>query len=325
MPLVEAMTAGVPIVARDAGAVGQTVGHAALLLQAGDPSYVAAALHRVCTDDVVRTHARRRRPPPRRRAPGTSSAGSSSTRSPGWWVAREHDGRPRGKTHDEEGRLRLSALRHRDHGRRRDGGAQAGRAPVRADELGGRGALHLRPRRHHVGRRARARHHRAQRGDGAPASDDARAAPWTSTTSTASSAWRRASRRREQGKRWVEYNGPVSPELVDAVCASDADVVAFYAVPLPPDRGHHRPRADARRVPPGGARRAGPLPLGLPRHVRRRRRVLLLHALGALAGRAYLPGGRASPDRARPWRRRLGRARDAGAPTCSAWATARTS
>jgi L-malate glycosyltransferase len=54
VPLVEAMTAGVPIVARDAGAVGQTVGDAALLLQAGDPSYVAAALHRVCTDDVLR-------------------------------------------------------------------------------------------------------------------------------------------------------------------------------------------------------------------------------------------------------------------------------
>jgi glycosyltransferase involved in cell wall biosynthesis len=33
---------------------------------------------------------------------------------------------------------------------------------------------------------------------------------------------------REQGSRWVDYNGPVSPELVDAVCASDADVVAFY-------------------------------------------------------------------------------------------------
>jgi glycosyltransferase involved in cell wall biosynthesis len=32
---------------------------------------------------------------------------------------------------------------------------------------------------------------------------------------------------REQGKRWVEYNGPVSPQLVDAVCASDADVVVF--------------------------------------------------------------------------------------------------
>ncbi|HVT42260.1 MAG TPA: glycosyltransferase family 4 protein, partial [Acidimicrobiales bacterium] len=32
---------------------------------------------------------------------------------------------------------------------------------------------------------------------------------------------------REQGRRWVDYNGPVSPDLVDAVCASDADVVSF--------------------------------------------------------------------------------------------------
>ena len=54
VPLVEAMTAGVPIVARGAGAVGQTVGDAALLLEAGDPAYVAAALHRVCTDERLR-------------------------------------------------------------------------------------------------------------------------------------------------------------------------------------------------------------------------------------------------------------------------------
>ncbi len=33
---------------------------------------------------------------------------------------------------------------------------------------------------------------------------------------------------REQGRRWVEYNGPVSWELVEAVSASEADVVAFY-------------------------------------------------------------------------------------------------
>jgi glycosyltransferase involved in cell wall biosynthesis len=54
VPLVEAMMAGVPIVARNAGAVGQTVGDAALLLQAEDPAYVAAAIHRVCTDDLLR-------------------------------------------------------------------------------------------------------------------------------------------------------------------------------------------------------------------------------------------------------------------------------
>jgi glycosyltransferase involved in cell wall biosynthesis len=54
VPLVEAMTSGLPIVARGAGAVAETVGDAALLLESGDPAYVAAALHRVCTDDVLR-------------------------------------------------------------------------------------------------------------------------------------------------------------------------------------------------------------------------------------------------------------------------------
>jgi glycosyltransferase involved in cell wall biosynthesis len=33
---------------------------------------------------------------------------------------------------------------------------------------------------------------------------------------------------REESRRWVDYNGPYSPELVDAVVAADADVVAFY-------------------------------------------------------------------------------------------------
>jgi glycosyltransferase involved in cell wall biosynthesis len=66
VPLVEAMTAGLPVVARGAGAgaVCQTVGDAALVLEAGDPSYVAAALHRVCTDHLLRQtlvdHGRRR-------------------------------------------------------------------------------------------------------------------------------------------------------------------------------------------------------------------------------------------------------------------------
>jgi glycosyltransferase involved in cell wall biosynthesis len=54
VPLVEAMAAGVPVVTRAVGAVAGTVGHAALLLAAGDPAYVAAALHRVRTDEVLR-------------------------------------------------------------------------------------------------------------------------------------------------------------------------------------------------------------------------------------------------------------------------------
>ena len=64
VPLVEAMVAGVPVVTRGAGAVADTVGDAALVLAAADPSYVAAAVHRACTDEHLRaalTGAGRRR------------------------------------------------------------------------------------------------------------------------------------------------------------------------------------------------------------------------------------------------------------------------
>ena len=55
VPLVEAMVAGVPVVTRGAGAVSDTVADAALVLAAADPSYIAAAVHRVCTDDRLRS------------------------------------------------------------------------------------------------------------------------------------------------------------------------------------------------------------------------------------------------------------------------------
>jgi len=55
VPLVESMVAGVPVVTRGAGAVAETVAGAALVLAAADAAYVAAALHRVCTDDRLRT------------------------------------------------------------------------------------------------------------------------------------------------------------------------------------------------------------------------------------------------------------------------------
>jgi L-malate glycosyltransferase len=54
VPLVEAMVAGVPVVTRGAGAVADTVADAGLVLAAADPSYVAAAVHRACTDDRLR-------------------------------------------------------------------------------------------------------------------------------------------------------------------------------------------------------------------------------------------------------------------------------
>ncbi len=64
VPLVEAMAAGVPVVARRAGAVAETVGGGALLLESADHGYVAAAVHRVVSDERVRreltTEGRRR-------------------------------------------------------------------------------------------------------------------------------------------------------------------------------------------------------------------------------------------------------------------------
>ena len=66
VPLIEAMAAGVPVVARRVGAVAETVGEAALLLGASDPLYVAAAVHRVRTDRALRhqlVEAGRRRVP----------------------------------------------------------------------------------------------------------------------------------------------------------------------------------------------------------------------------------------------------------------------
>jgi L-malate glycosyltransferase len=54
VPLVEAMVAGVPVVTRGAAAAADTVADAAVVLAAADPSYIAAALHRVCTDEQLR-------------------------------------------------------------------------------------------------------------------------------------------------------------------------------------------------------------------------------------------------------------------------------
>ena len=54
VPIVEAMRAGVPVVAYAAAAVPETVAGAGVLLEAKDPVTVAAAVHRVVTDDGLR-------------------------------------------------------------------------------------------------------------------------------------------------------------------------------------------------------------------------------------------------------------------------------
>jgi len=54
VPLLESMRAGVPVVARRTGAVPATVGDAGLILERGEPSYVAAAVRRVLVDAELR-------------------------------------------------------------------------------------------------------------------------------------------------------------------------------------------------------------------------------------------------------------------------------
>lgn len=54
VPLVEALGAGVPVVARDAGAVAETLGSAGVLLDGNDPVVAAAMITRVLDDQSLR-------------------------------------------------------------------------------------------------------------------------------------------------------------------------------------------------------------------------------------------------------------------------------
>jgi len=54
VPLLEAMAAGVPVIALESSAVTETMGGAGVLLQSPDPVEVSNAVHRVMTDDAYR-------------------------------------------------------------------------------------------------------------------------------------------------------------------------------------------------------------------------------------------------------------------------------
>ena len=270
-----------------------TVADAALVLEAGDPSYVAAALHRVCTDERLR---RRRSSRPGAAGPPSSRAtrrpSRSSTPSPAPWAG-----------HEPEGGLRHPALRHcRSWAapRRRCASWPSTCAPGPAGRP--RSTPRARSTRITWADELEPGTTRAQRRVGAPPPLRAGAHCPTSTAWTGCCAWPRGWRRGSRGRAGSTTTGRSRPQLVEAVVRVGRRRRRLHAVPLPPDRGRDRPGADAGRVPPGRPRRAGPLPLGVPRHVRRRRRVLLLHGRRAHAGGAHVPGGGAAPDRARPRR-----------------------
>ncbi|MGD9996122.1 MAG: glycosyltransferase [Ilumatobacteraceae bacterium] len=54
VPLLEAMAAGLPVIARDAAAVGETLGGAGVLIDSSDPSVVAALAHTIAVDSDLR-------------------------------------------------------------------------------------------------------------------------------------------------------------------------------------------------------------------------------------------------------------------------------
>ena len=58
VPLLESMVFSLPVVARNAAAVGETLGDAGILLEDGDPEKAAAALHRAVRDEALRRELR---------------------------------------------------------------------------------------------------------------------------------------------------------------------------------------------------------------------------------------------------------------------------
>jgi glycosyltransferase involved in cell wall biosynthesis len=62
VPLIEAMTHGLPVVAYDAGAVGEILGDAGVLVDKKHPRHVASAVHRLLANptEVARLTARGR-------------------------------------------------------------------------------------------------------------------------------------------------------------------------------------------------------------------------------------------------------------------------
>ncbi len=211
------MAAGVPVVSHARGAVGETTGAPRSCWRAADPSYVAAALHRVCTDDALRATLA---------AAGMRRAAELAARRCGQ-PNRRRDRRGGGRA--VSGKVAFVTPRY--------GTQVVGGAETAVRQL----AEHLRPAHdweaevhttcamdpHDVGRRARARDDRGQRGARAPSPLRPRPASRFLRSRRARAPAAPPTPRWQKGRRWVEYNGPVSPELIDAVCASDADVVAF--------------------------------------------------------------------------------------------------
>ena len=216
VPLVEAMVAGVPVVTRGAGAVSDTVADAALVLAAADPSYIAAAVHRGVHRRPAPVDPDGRRDPSRRRAVqrrgrrphrGGRRSGRGGTVSPKVAFVTPRYGP------EIMGGAETAVRQLAEHLRALTDWEAEVHTTCALDAI--TWADVLEPGTTDINGVTVHRHPSAH----------GRLPDFYGLDGTVRLAPRLATR--EQGERWVDYNGPVSPQLVDAVVASDADVVAF--------------------------------------------------------------------------------------------------
>ena len=268
IPLLEAMRAGTPIVALDAGAVGETLADAGLLLAEARPATVAAAVERIRRD---------RRPgglPGR--VPGGGASRTSPHRSPGggsWTSCPTSSTRYRWW---HEARLRHPPLRHRGHRRGRDRGPDARRATLPATRLGGRGPDQLRARPPHVGEHRARRDHPGERGDRPEV-------PYRVAPDARLLRARRAVAGGSRGRLPLRDPGVGRPQRADVSRArrrrgrDGRRRDRLLPVPVRHHGRRHRRLRGPGGAPPRRPRRAGPLFLGLPTQLPRRRRLRVPH------------------------------------------------
>ena len=157
IPLLEAMRAGTPIVAFDAGAVAETLGDAGILLPEARPATVAAAVDRVHRDDRLAGVAGGRRPPAAGRLRGRRHPPAVRRGAGGC-------GRPT----ERGGGMKLAFVTPR-YGTEVIGGAETAARMLaerlcRATGMGGGGPDQLRPRPPHVGEHRAGRDQRCSTG-----------------------------------------------------------------------------------------------------------------------------------------------------------------
>ena len=304
VPLLESMYHRLPIVSYRSTAVPETVQQAGLILPDKEPARVAAAIHRVVEDERLRAElAARRRPSGSTGSPcrGSRTGSSPPSRPP----ARRDRGRDLGHAGPVgEDRLRRPPLRPRHHRRapRRPPGCwPSTSSPARgwdvdvlttcAEDFVTWDDVYRRGEEWIAGVRVvRFRSAAGREPSFHPLSAALLADPAAASTGDA--------------ERWLDLQGPVTPDLADAAAGWDGDAMVFYPYLYYPTVRVIGRVTGADHPPPGRPRRAGAAPAGLPPGVRGGRRPGVPDRGRAPPGGAHVPGGQPPPAPARPGGRR---------------------